>query len=289
MAGPQCATLLTTRFPQIALHFGPASRFVLQELQEEQGIRLISQLAPLIDPVLVAPVVRAVGGHPLALTLMGNYLRKQSYSGQPRRQEAALAQVRDRKARLYLSEPLPPGQAHPSLPANAHLSLQAVLAVADQHLDEQTRTALYALAVFPAKPHSFSEEAALAVTAGPVSALDALTDAGLLETCGRGRYRLHRIITDYARLHLTDTVAQHRLIAYAINYLQAHLHDKEGLASESSLLCAALEAAYHAGALPEARRLLADCPDALEALGRERAQAVKDWLATLPPAGSGES
>src|SRR5579875_2314803 len=48
----------------------------------------------------VHDLVRAVGQLPLALTLMGNYLRKQTYSGQSRRIHTALQRLSDAKVRL---------------------------------------------------------------------------------------------------------------------------------------------------------------------------------------------
>ena len=81
----------------------------------------------------------------------------------------------------------------------------------DQQLDEQARTALYALSVFPSKPNSFSEEAALAIANCAAPILDALFDAGLLESSVSGRYTLHQTIADYARLHLQDATAYERL------------------------------------------------------------------------------
>ncbi|HEX3643609.1 MAG TPA: hypothetical protein VHV10_20160, partial [Ktedonobacteraceae bacterium] len=56
-----------------------------------------------------------------------------------------------------------------------------------------------ALAIFPPKPHSFSEEAALVISQQPRETLDELWDAGLLENWGSGRYTLHQIVATYAR------------------------------------------------------------------------------------------
>jgi len=58
---------------------------------------------------------------------------------------------------------------------------------------------LHALSVFPPKPNSFSEEAALAASQQPVEALDELWDAGLLENWGSERYALHQAVADALR------------------------------------------------------------------------------------------
>ena len=53
----------------------------------------------------------------------------------------------------------------------------------------------------PAKPASFSEEAATEICQMPVEVLDELSDAGLLESIEPGRYILHPVIADYGRMH----------------------------------------------------------------------------------------
>ena len=79
--------------------------------------------------------------------------------------------------------------------------------MADQLLTPAAREALYALAVFPSKPESFSEEAALAVARCSTKELDELLDAGLLEYHG-SRYQIHQIIADYAHLQGNEQTYQ---------------------------------------------------------------------------------
>jgi hypothetical protein len=50
--------------------------------------------------------------------------------------------------------------------------------------------------------------------------LDALTDVGLLESPGVGRYTLHQTIADYARASLTDQDVSQRFIAYYGTYIE---------------------------------------------------------------------
>jgi tetratricopeptide (TPR) repeat protein len=148
---------------------------------------------------------------------------------------------------LQISEPRGPVERHSSLPRDASLSLQSVFAVTDQQLDEHARAALYALSVFPPKPNSFSEEAALAVANCTAAALDTLYDAGLLESSVSGRYSLHQTIADYARSHLKKTTPYERLISYFSNFVEAHKKDYALLEQESNLILAALEKAYELG------------------------------------------
>ncbi len=250
VGGPHCALLATTRFPNIALSIARDSAHAIHELNMDEGLALLTQLAPEVvtrDPHTAQTLIQEVGGLPLALTLMGKYLQTQAQSGQPRRLHAALTRLRDAPQRLHLSEPQAPLERSPSLAAGIPLSLQSAIAVSDQQLDAQARAVLRALSVFPAKPNSFSEEAALAVSQVAVEALDALSDAGLLESSGAGRYTLHQTIADYASAHLTETLASERLVAYITAYIERHAADYEALERESRNILAGLKYAFEAG------------------------------------------
>ena len=253
VGGPHCAHLLTTRFPEIARRFSAEGTIVVRELDDTDGRRLLLRLAPEVvqaEPQEAQALVAAVGGLPLALTLLGNYLRAQAHSGQPRRVRAALHRLRSVGERLHLHESQPPIGGHPGLSAGAPLSLKVVIGMSDQQVSKQARAALRALAVFPPKPNTFAEEAAVTVSALPVETLDELTDAGLLESSGPERYTLHQTIADYARTHVTDERVTGRLVDYFVSYVEAHAADSLALESESVNIVAALEAAFERGMLP---------------------------------------
>jgi len=252
--GPNCAHLVTTRFPGIATEIAGEGATVVRELNEHEGMTLLRMLAPRVvdhEEQKALDLVNAVGGLPLALTLMGKYLHTQAYTGQPRRIAAALERLSRAGERLQIHESRGPLDRHSSLPTERYLSLQSVFAVTDQQLDEQARDALYALSVFPSKPNSFSEEAALVVADFTVNTLDALLDTGLLESSTPGRYTLHQTIADYARLHLQDSTPYERLVSYCTGYVEAHKKDYELLEVESNIILAALERAYELGKWPE--------------------------------------
>ncbi|TMC22006.1 MAG: helix-turn-helix domain-containing protein, partial [Chloroflexi bacterium] len=175
VGGPNCAHMLTTRYRDVASHIAFDGATEIQELSEEESMALLRLLAPAVverEGKRTLDLIRAVGGLPLALTLMGNYLRKQAYSGQPRRIATALQRLSSATERLQISEPHGPVESHPSLTSETQVSLQSVIAVTDQVLPQDARHALYALSVFPPKPNSFSEDAALAVIDGGIEALD---------------------------------------------------------------------------------------------------------------------
>ena len=248
--GPNCTHLVTTRFPSIATAVATDGATVIRELSEDESMALLRRLAPRVvdrEERKAHDLVHAVGGLPLALTLIGNYLRMQAYSGQSRRIDAALERLSHAEERLQISEPRGPVERHPSLPQHTSLSLQSVFTVSDQQLDEQARVTLYALSVFPAKPNSFSEEAALAITNCSVDTLDTLFDAGLLESSISGRYTLHQAIAGYARARLEQAAPYERLVVYSTSFVEAHKKDYELLEQESNIILAALEAAYELG------------------------------------------
>ena len=253
VGGPYCMHLLTTRFPTIATQLAIGGGMTLRELNSAQGMDLLRLLAPqaiTVDEQKVQNLVEAVGGLPLALTLIGNYLRKHAYTGQIRRISSALDLLADASTRLQLRQSFSPLESHPSLPNESSLSLGSIIAVTDQTLDQRVRTTLYALSVFPPKPNSFSETAALHIAECEVEELDALTDTGLLEYNSTERYLLHQSIADYARVNLVEPALSHaykRLIEYAIDYIQQHKKDYELLELESTVILAALEVAYKAG------------------------------------------
>ncbi len=254
VGGPRCAYLLTTRFPTIAQLVAEEQAVSLPELNLEAGLALLASFVPKLvsdESETAHALVTHAGGLPLALNLIGKYLLLQQYSGQPRRVHAAIKRMHTAAERLQLALPCAMLERSSSLPENTPLSLQSVIAVSDQRLTNSARTALYALSVFPAKPNTFSEEAALAVSAQPSEALDELVDVGLLESAAPGRYTLHQTIADYAHVHLHDITVHHRFITYTLEYIQIHKSMYDSLERENDNLLAALQGASVHGQYPE--------------------------------------
>ncbi|WP_268907084.1 tetratricopeptide repeat protein [Dictyobacter arantiisoli] len=250
VGGINCRHLVTTRFPAIAAHLTVNGALQLHELSAEHSIDLLQSLAPTFTLTEVQKgldLVQAVGGLPLALYLMGNYLRTHAYSGKTRRVQTLLQSLEDVEVRLRLSQPQNEAESHPGLSDKTSLSLQSIIAVTDQFLSQEARTAFYALSILPAKPTSFSEEVALAVANCSTDELDTLSDSGLLECSGTNRYLLHQVIADYAHIQLDQAAlaqAGQRLIAYVLAYIETHKKAYEQLEEETSTITAALELAY---------------------------------------------
>jgi transcriptional regulator with XRE-family HTH domain len=247
VGGPNCVYVLTTRIPLVALHFANGGALLVPELDEVEGLELLARFVPNIvssEPGAAHSLVQSAGGLPLALTLMGKYLQSPSYSSQPRRLQAALKRLCHSEGRLQLSMQLAPLESPANLPAHTPLSLQGAIEASVLQVDETARLALSSLAVFPAKPHSFSEEAALAVSNASVESLDALIDEGLLESAGVGRYTLHQTIADYASAQQSDDAPYERMVAYYAAYVERHAQDFDALEQEASNVLAALQAAF---------------------------------------------
>ncbi|TMC18262.1 MAG: tetratricopeptide repeat protein, partial [Chloroflexi bacterium] len=255
-----CAYLITTRSRDVAGQLALDGTMLIEELNAEQSVQLLNQVAQEVvsqETQKVQALVQAVGGLPLALTLLGNYLRKQASHG---RISTTLERLGDAQERFQISEPQVPIESHPSLPDGTSLSLQSVIAVTDQLLPETARAAFYKLAVFPPKPNNFSEEAALAVTGSTFEELDILSDAGLVESYG-DRCTLHQVIADYARIHLHDTKVEEceaysRLIAYIADFVEAHRRDYELLDQENNTIHLVLTQAHVLGKQAELVRVV---------------------------------
>ncbi len=249
VGGPNCAYLLTTRIPSVALHFANGGAIVVHELDEEESLKLLARFTPDFvanESGAARALAQSAGGLTLALTLIGKYLQSQVYSGQPRRLRAALERLRRAEERLQLTMQLAPFE-HCTCSKHALLSLQAVIETSVRQLDEAAQRVLSRLSAFPAKPHSFSEEAALAVSDAPVELLDELVDAGLLESAGPERYTLHQTIFDYASAWQDGSVAYERMVEYYTNFVEMHETDYEILELEASNVLAALQAAFERG------------------------------------------
>lgn len=260
LGGKSCVRLITTRFPHVARYFAENAAIQIHELGEEDGLALLGKFVPDIvrsAPLKAQELVRAVGGLPLAITLMGKHLRLQSHSRQPRRVHMALEQLQHPSNRLRLSEPYPLVERHSSLTAESALSLEALIAVSDQLLSGGARTALRALALFPAKPNSFSCEAALYVCNRPHAVLDTLLAAGLLEMTADRRYMVHPTIADYANLHRDEEGPCGRFVEYFVRYVRAHKSDGRALLQEYENIQAALTRASTLACSPESFSCLA--------------------------------
>ena len=240
VGGMGCAHVMTTRLPNVAHLFAPLATESVTELSSTDGLRLLAYLAPAavaLNHHDAQTLANCVGGLPLALTLIGNSLRTQAHGQQPRRIRQAMQQLQHAEQRFALIQPQARIDALLSTSAGASSSLEAAIDLSTDRLDATALTALHTLALFPPKPHSFSEEAALYVTNASTTALDMLSDSGLLESAEPGRYTLHQAIRDYAQQtgHYDATVME-RFITFYVGFLGEHRTDFGSIEEETILL-----------------------------------------------------
>ncbi len=253
VGGPECVYIVTTRFPAIAAQLSAHYAVPLVELEESEGFRLLARFIPRLaerEPETVRQLVLQAGMLPLALTLIGRYLHTYEYLQQPRRAYTALVKLQQAEERLNLQMPQAPVNAYPSLPLEMPLSLRATIDVSTNQLSLQEQVALYALSVFPAKPGSFSEQAALSVADIAAPVLDKLCEFGLIESSWSGRYSMHQAIVDYAYAHLAKD-AFPLIAARAIHYVLAQIEEAKNTFDNVELeyrnMQALMEFAYHNG------------------------------------------
>jgi tetratricopeptide (TPR) repeat protein len=231
VGGPYCAHILTTRFNGIAADFAHTSTVVVNELETEPALGLFTACCPRLAETHhddVQAIVQATGGLPLTITLIGHHLYKLQLSGQTRRLQQALSQLRDPAHRLNLGEPGTALAQKLPLTDRTSQSLRVVIDYSVQGLQPGAKRALAMLSVLRPKPNSFTEEAALAICAESVEAIDALVDYGLLETTRDARYTMHQSIADYAHLALDNEnakAAEERTVAYYAGYVERNRHD----------------------------------------------------------------
>jgi tetratricopeptide (TPR) repeat protein len=245
---PNCVYIATTRFSSVALDFvGKEGLQYVDELSESSSFELLEQVAGDVIQThdnKVKKLAKAVGYLPLALILIARHLQKLADSGFQDYIEKALEDLKRVEARLRLEQSqISPGSS-PSLPKDAPLSLIAVIAVSDEALDKETKLVLRALSVFPPKPNTFSQNAALLVSSNPdTTSLYKLYDSGLLEKDRSGRYTLHQTISDYGREKLTEKTAYIRLATLFTDYVRNNAINYSLLDQEYINIIAALEIA----------------------------------------------
>ena len=202
--GPHCVHLLTTRNKGLARGFaGNQHLTAVPPLDDDPASQLLRTLAPAAwntDPSAAHRLAQAVGGLPLALELLGGYLAdptapERSYF--PTATQAALAHLTVPAQRLQLAAQRLGSHDGP-------ISLQATIELSLADLPQPTRDAFSALGAFAPKPATFSQDAALAVTAATPRDLALLIERNLLAWDGQ-HGTLHQTLADVAVSHLPPT------------------------------------------------------------------------------------
>lgn len=252
LGGARCCHVVSSPFADTALRLKPDHHFQIPPLTPEQSRTLIEHIAPEIaqySRALENELVTWSSGLPLALELLGQYLRRALRSGQPRRIEAAIAQLLETRSRLELL----------SDRSQAGLSgLSKAIRATIAQLPRKQQRALHRLAALPPAPAAFDEATMLAMVQGSVVHLDALADLGLVQ-CVNGTYSIHPVLRDVV---LADSSAaeEHRAgQVQAAQLAQSIVETGDGLSqlspSDWALVLAGAQAAVELGLSEVARAL----------------------------------
>ena len=246
VGGANCSYLFTTRSPKIAAGLAGEISIGVPELGESNSMALLERFVPSPRQTLVKSwreLVLAVGGLPQALVIAGGALRTAAYSDQPRRLAKFLDRLADPAERLSLERSRSALDQQAGIPSDEPISLQAVIALSDEALEPSTQSALRRLSIFPAKPSSFDEQAAIAVSGETVEELDRLVDAGLLEAIGGERYAIHRTIGDFARTRADATAPVETMVDHFVTLTEKNIDQFKALNPEIQNILVALRLA----------------------------------------------
>ena len=214
VGGPNCAHLLTTRDQIIARQFaGAKNELTVESFDDDKALELLSALAPEVvqsNPEAAQELVRAVGGLPLALELLGGYLSsKEEYLYPelfPELSAAAYEELADPQKRLALARSRLGGDS-------AEVSLKETIELSLRVLPEEAQRAFYCLGAFSPKPAVFSREAAGAVTETGPRAMALLASRNLVGVVG-GHFAIHQVLADVAGQESTEGADERHKVYY---------------------------------------------------------------------------
>jgi len=292
LGGPNTAVLFTTRFPAVAHELAPEGALLVGELDEAQGIQLLGRYVPSLAQRReneAKALVALACGLPMALVLIGGYLRREAYSGQSRRLAQAIDRLGAIEQVLDMSGPGSVLEGRDNLDPAAGLTLRRLIELSEAALTPGGVRALRALALHPPKPSSFPEMAALAILEDDASALDELVDMGLLEVVGEARYSMHSAINSYGRQQ-DEARARERYIEFWLVFLNEGEAGAQQVFPEMANLQRALDLAEAEGDWPAFVSGVNDFYPYLERSGRvEDGQTHLEKARAHLDAGEGES
>lgn len=236
IGGPNCAYLLTTRIPTVALSFAGRDPYPVEVLDIEDSLELLACFVPELVPQETAALhemAHLAGGLPLALQLIGLHLQALVHSGQPRRWRAAFEYLTCPEARLHLTRPSSPLEPLVGLVPGTPISLYNEIELSYRQLNPISQQALTVLANSLPCNRRCSEEDVLQFGI-PLDALDTLLDSGLLASTGLGEYTLHQTIIDFARGQNEQVQHQQRHYLPSRANLLRHKHGKKAVGQENT-------------------------------------------------------
>jgi NB-ARC domain/Domain of unknown function (DUF4062) len=201
VAGSGCATLVTTRFADVARELAVTADdiYVLGQLGDDEGFELLRRLAPTLAKDYAEKsrsLVRDLEGLPLAILVAGRLLEDEAARGWG---VDDLLDELAQGARL-LEEQAPADRFDPV--TQAIPTVATLLRRSTDRLDAETRERFAYLGAFAPKPATFDLDAMRAVwvveDAKPTARK--LTDRGLLEPIKEtGRFQMHALLVMHAQ------------------------------------------------------------------------------------------
>jgi len=204
IGGADCASLITTRFADVAREIAdiPDDVYVLDRLSDDRGVELLAQLTPTVVgrfPEECRKLVSDLEGLPLALRVAGRLLENEASAGFDVKE---LFESFSNEATL-VREKAPEDRFDPRTGTTP--TIQLLLEKSTDRLDSETREYFTYLGAFAPRPATFDLEAMQAVwavdNAKPI--VHKLVDRGLLEPIpSLGRFWMHAILVQHATILL---------------------------------------------------------------------------------------
>jgi serine/threonine protein kinase/tetratricopeptide (TPR) repeat protein len=233
--GMRNAVLLTTRNRDLAEALN-AHVILLTELTAPEGremlTRMLGKERVVREEDAADEICQLLLNLPLALEIAASRL-----NSRPRWKLADMAgRLRDEKRRLHELK-------------IGNLEVRASFLVSWNMLDEEMRRVFPLLAVFEGRAFTVAAVSTVAEDSEPATAdwLDALAALSLIAPEGAIHYRLHPLLTDFAREKLPEAavdLAYARMAHYYLNYAVQYTHDPIMLELEWNNLLAGEQAAY---------------------------------------------
>jgi len=224
--GTNCRYLVTTRDQGIAALLTD-SVTILDPLSAEKSMELLQKVAPEAmqkadeDPALkqaLQQIVINLGGLPLALRQVGNYLRSEYGANRTGRLKEAIFTIESQGA-LFGKDPSV---------QDITKGMRAVLDLHYRSLKNIAKRGFVSLSVFRPNPHTFTKTMAQQICDISWNTLKYLDNAGLISSPeADSEYSMHRVLSDYGYSKLTEEDRKN-LHAKAVAYYDAEIQKIAG-------------------------------------------------------------
>jgi nucleoside phosphorylase len=242
--GCNCRLLFTTRSPKIAQFISPDVKIIkLNDLTEEDGIKLLEQIAPeavKAERSAASELVKEVRSLPVLLNVMGQYIALRARGKEREIIHRTVDELKEAEARFLQME-------------NAEGSASASIFISYNALDSHAQNTFRAVSHFRPNPNDFSEEVALAASGEKEEQLQRLVQAGLIEKDDK-TYTMHAVIAAYGRsISLKEEEDEYHLRATEFyskrlkEYEELHNYDRQYLYEKPEWQRIEIEWLYHQG------------------------------------------